>query len=132
MAKRPKTVLGVLKRARKLISKQWIKGSYVARVDNVGLCFCAVGAISFVANGTAFPALLETETKTKSLAAKSYEAMVDDPKVKACTFKFERVDPRSTCIAYNDSPRRTHAQVIAWFDRTIARLEKKMPDRMRQ
>lgn len=106
-----KTTLDVLKAARKLLAnkKRWCKGEFAlakgGRVVEAYLLpsraacrFCAIGAIwqQGVGNSDTWSAVEELEKSIRVADA----------------------------FSWNDAPRRTHAQILKAFDKTIARLEK--------
>lgn len=102
-------VIEALRAAREKISspERWTQGTWargandrVAKLGNPAVCWCIWGA------------LVPTESTTMyGVAEDAYEALRDDPAVGGCP------------IAYNDKATTTHADVLALFDRTIARLE---------
>lgn len=109
-----KTPLGVLKQARKLIAKpeSWTQGDYRCQVGERNgkpvFAYCAMGAIE---------AAIDTEADRAS-GYKLYDA--------ATTMLSGGLPPRvgHGIITFNDRSGRTHAQVLALFDRAIAKAEK--------
>ncbi len=101
------TIVGILKKARRVIARpeKWTKG--VAARDKNGRecapfakearCFCAIGAVERV-------------------------AMPDYGAVRDAISALDAATRWKGTAEYNDSPRRTHAQILALFDRAIAKL----------
>jgi hypothetical protein len=108
MTREQRAVIATLRRARKLISQpeRWTRAHFARDARGRGLtpnnadavCFCAVGAIQRASGSLAY----------------------DTPEIRALGYRLGSAIPH-----WNDHPRRTHAQVLARFDRTIARLEAK-------
>jgi hypothetical protein len=104
----PKTALGVLVAARRLLARRerWIKGSFArtregyrtSEFSESAVCFCALGAVNRCAN---LNSKLELDAKRALYPVMSYDIS-----------------------GYNDAPRRTHKQVLAAFDRAIVTLRK--------
>lgn len=101
----------ILKRARKLLSnpKRWCQWRYgqtkegwlVDPEAKAAYSFCAVGAIRRVAKDAA-----------------------DDDATEAAKALLDRCVPGYSIIDYNDAKKRKHEQVLAVFDKAIARAEK--------
>jgi hypothetical protein len=97
----------ILRRAKRLLipSYRWIQGTFTlmkVRRGKTIQCFCSAGAI---------------EEATAELAP------VGDDWYKATEFLQRAINRHSdgySIASWNDKPRRTHAQVIAMFDRAIA------------
>lgn len=103
----------VLKRARKLLSnpERWTKGAFakdrrgqrVPSGDPKAVCYCAAGALKRCAgNGVLW--VVATSYLVRAARRGNYSP--------------------ANVWYYNDHPRRTHAQVMRWFDRAIALAEK--------
>lgn len=102
--------LSLLRAARGLVAKGWTQGAY-GRTDagltcmgESAVCFCAAGALLWpdgLERKTAF-SLLAKELPTEFL-------MIDTPVL--------------ALVAFNDSPGRTQAEILALYDRAIAKLE---------
>jgi hypothetical protein len=99
-------VIGVLKRARALVAKGWVQ-----RTFQRGNCFCAWGAVM-------------RATKSDRLKNAAADALNADPTVRAFVTRTTTFSGRGIIIFFNDAPRRTQSQIVALFDRTIARLER--------
>lgn len=97
------TPLQVLKKARKLLSKpeKWTQGWYYKDSNgqdvyddmDEAVCFCAMGAIERSSNA-------QVEVESKALLLLKNAVRVD-------------------VAAWNDAPRRTHAQILRGFDKAI-------------
>ncbi len=108
MTRDQRRVISVLKKARRLISKpeRWTKdhdavdvwGCPCNPLDVNAASYCAIGATS--------------------RAAETYGEAIDLAADMAL-----RHGLRTSVDVWNDRPHRTHAEVLARFDRTIARLE---------
>ncbi len=108
MAKQ-KTALSVLVAARELISspEKWTKGKFardikgesVAWHGDAAVCWCSEGAI----NRAGHDALHSTRYD-------AYRAIEADL-------------PDGNIVEFNDAPERTHPEVLAAFDRAIAKLK---------
>ena len=119
-------VLEQLKRAREQIAapNSWIQGKMAKDKDGrewsindktrLPTCFCAAGAVKYDCSGNRVLhkeatvvclELLLTLDKNKAIQYHSNESVI---------FQLTR---------WNDAPERTHAQVLALYDATIARLE---------
>jgi hypothetical protein len=109
---RPKTAREVLVAARKLLTKGWTQGEMSDRVKRVQ-CYCAAGAVN--------KALGHNVEQYSDSSHPAFKALLNDSKVKRTSGS----DPTIYGLTYwNDKKRRTQEQVIALFDRTIAKLEK--------
>ena len=104
--------LEILKKARELISdpSRWTQGTY-ARNSNgsqefimspAAVCFCTIGAVRRVCGD-----------KSYGHALFSLAARLPDPPLELSDF--------------NDAPNRTHAEVLALFDKAIKAEEAKSP-----
>lgn len=103
-------VLTVLKYARNLISNGWIK-EIMHATDIKGCdCYCAVGAVRQAAWEEANSDRWNVADAAICELAKGLPG---------------RGDWDSRIVNWNDNPRRTKAQVLDRFDRTISRLEGK-------
>lgn len=140
-AKRPVTIL---KSARDIIARgEWIKGDMVkARQADGSVCFCAVGAVAYAAgfepetwegaDGVCRVSGDDAEYFVENQHTGAREAIAllretippraerDDGQLIATTPGLSEVD---RVISYNDAHGRRRADVVAWFDRAIARAE---------
>lgn len=106
-------IKAILVRAKEVISDpvHWTKGANardiygtaLPRVSSGTYSFCALGAIGVASDG----------------------APDDVVQTAMNILGFARGDGRLTCSDYNDDPKRTHAEVMAWFDRAIKAEEDK-------
>ena len=111
---KPQTPLDVLKAARELISDpaKWTKGGYAFAgeaptdiKDPAATCFCTLGAVARVSD------LSTSDVVGEQLLI----TLGGDPEFEDATIVVGD--------EWNDDPKRTHAEVLDLFDRTIARLE---------
>lgn len=108
--------VGVLRKALKLIVRGWVQEDYQRDVvvgKRATPCYCAAGAIAKAATGSASADLKYDGAPAGAMAAAT---------AFASRLKGGSIEGRIT--RWNDKPGRTQAQVIARFEKTIARLEK--------
>jgi hypothetical protein len=96
--KTPEWTLKKLKEAREMISQGWIQGSY-SRAEAGVTCFCAKGAL--------FGACEDIST------ALDLAYLLED----------DLPEGYGGLVSFNDEKGRTKEEVLALYDRTIARLE---------
>ena len=117
------TTIEILKKARELLSdaEHWAQGDYAYLYDDCGAltpvdwkspsaeCWCPAGALLKVSCDQATDALTEL---ARGL-----------PGIKAAPFTEDEYNKAIDQIAiWNDTPERTHAEVLQRFDEAIARL----------
>lgn len=114
---KPKTVLGVLKAARKLIDhpSKWTKqalaraskrGRQVVSGSGEARCFCSVGALSVA-------------TEDYTLHGRLFVA------ARRAIDKVAYENSGRSVISFNDHPTTRHRDIMRLFDKAIARLEAK-------
>jgi len=101
-------ILSVLVAARKLITprEKWTQrvnardkfGRYTYPLNADAVCFCAQGAIARIAGGMGNPAKISAMVVLGSVI-------------------------KGDVTTFNDAPKRTHRQILAAFDRAIAKLK---------
>lgn len=110
MTPTPKRTRRVLQSARARIIRGWTQGAFARNREGIrqqatepgGVCWCAVGAI-------------EASTSCEILRESAVEAL-------SRVVRSVGEGCRGRVYMWNDSPRRSRHQVIAAFDRAIARL----------
>lgn len=101
------TAVEVLREARRLIQERgWVQGMF----SGAGGAICAVGALNFASAGiVAYPARDSAEEHLNRCAKEYLRQVLPEDSI--------------TVEHWNDTPGRTVAEVLAYFDAAIARAE---------